>query len=46
MRAHQVACLPVVVDGRLVGIVSERDFLRIAGDLLDAKLAESEPART
>jgi CBS domain-containing protein len=39
MRARKVACLPVVVEGRLVGIVSERDFLRIAGDLLDAKLS-------
>ncbi|MGQ0721805.1 MAG: CBS domain-containing protein [Candidatus Eiseniibacteriota bacterium] len=45
MRARKVACLPVVVDGRLVGIVSERDFLRVAGDLLDAKLgAGSDPA--
>jgi CBS domain-containing protein len=43
MRARKVACLPVVVDGRLVGIVSERDFLRVAGDLLDAKLAGSDP---
>lgn len=34
MRQRKVACLPVVADGRLVGIVSERDFLRIAADLL------------
>jgi CBS domain-containing protein len=35
MRHHKVSCLPVVKDGRLVGIVSERDFLPIAYDLLD-----------
>jgi CBS domain-containing protein len=38
MREKKVACLPVTVDGRLVGIVSERDFLRVAGALLDAHL--------
>ncbi|HMB70087.1 MAG TPA: CBS domain-containing protein [bacterium] len=38
MREKKVACLPVTVDGRLVGIVSERDFLRVAGALLDAQL--------
>jgi CBS domain-containing protein len=34
MREHKVACLPVVTDGRIVGIISERDFLRVAGDVL------------
>ena len=34
MRDKKVACLPVVTNGKLVGIVSERDFMRIAGDLL------------
>ncbi|HMB67797.1 MAG TPA: glutamate-cysteine ligase family protein [bacterium] len=37
MRKHKVACLPVVTGGRLVGIVSERDFLRIAGELLTSQ---------
>jgi CBS domain-containing protein len=41
MREKKVACLPVTVDGRLVGIVSERDFLRVAGALLDAHLREN-----
>jgi CBS domain-containing protein len=39
MRQHRVSALPVVVDGKLVGIVSERDFLQIAYDLLDDQLA-------
>ncbi|MGH2569937.1 MAG: CBS domain-containing protein, partial [bacterium] len=39
MRSRKVACLPVVTeDNRLVGIVSERDFLRVAGELLLASL--------
>ncbi|MEZ5063625.1 MAG: glutamate-cysteine ligase family protein [bacterium] len=40
MRRRKVACLPVVTDGRLVGIVSERDFLRVAGNLLLTRLRE------
>jgi len=43
MRERKVACLPVVVDGRLVGILSERDFLRVAGDLMTAQLRGDEP---
>jgi len=38
MRTHRVSCLPVVSDGKLVGIVSERDFLPIAYDLLEERL--------
>jgi CBS domain-containing protein len=38
MRTKKVSCLPVVTDGKLVGIVSERDFLRIAYDLLEDRL--------
>jgi CBS domain-containing protein len=41
MRQKRVACLPVVTDGRLVGIVSERDFLRVAGEMLMSQLGES-----
>jgi CBS domain-containing protein len=40
MRKHKVACLPVVVEDRLVGIVTEHDFLRVAGDLLTQRLRE------
>jgi len=38
MRSHKVSCLPVVSEGKLVGIISERDFLPIAYDLLDKRM--------
>jgi CBS domain-containing protein len=38
LREHQVSCLPVVKEGRLVGIVSERDFMPIAYHLLEERL--------
>jgi len=40
MRKHRISCLPVVKDERLVGIVTERDFMRIAGTLLEEMLRE------
>ncbi len=39
MREHKVSCLPVVDQGKLVGIVSERDFLPVAYELLEERLA-------
>jgi CBS domain-containing protein len=48
MRLHKVGCLPVVESGKLVGIVTERDFMNVAGQLLEAVLqgraAEVPPA--
>lgn len=38
MRQKRVSCLPVVSDGKLVGILSERDFLPIAYDLLEERM--------
>ncbi len=40
MKRHGVSCLPVVQDGALVGIVTEADFIEVAGTLLEAKLRE------
>jgi CBS domain-containing protein len=40
MRKHKVSCLPVIKAGRLVGIVSERDFMSIAYELLEERLQE------
>jgi CBS domain-containing protein len=40
MRRHRIGCLPVVKDGRLVGIVTERDFMDVAAELMEEKLRE------
>jgi CBS domain-containing protein len=40
MRKHRISCLPVVRDDRLVGLVTEHDFMRIARVLLEEMLAE------
>jgi len=40
MRTYGVGCLPVVRQGRLVGIVTESDFMDIARELLEKKLSE------
>ena len=45
MRQHKVGCLPVIDDEeRLVGIVTERDFILISEPLLDEFLAGTEDA--
>jgi CBS domain-containing protein len=44
MRRLRVGCLPVVHDGRLVGIVTEEDFMEIASKLLEERLGD-EPAK-
>ena len=38
MRQHEVSALPVVNAGKLVGIVSESDFMPLAYDLLEDHL--------
>lgn len=40
MRDRKVGALPVTRDGQLVGIITEADFSRIAGKLLDERLEE------
>ena len=35
MRKHRISCLPVVRDGRLVGVVTEGDFMAVTSDLLE-----------
>jgi len=42
MRDRSVSCLPVVKDGKLVGLVTERDFMPIAYQLLAERLREDE----
>jgi CBS domain-containing protein/gamma-glutamylcysteine synthetase len=42
MRKHRIGCLPVVKDGKLVGIVTERDFMNVSAELLEQKLKETK----
>ncbi|MCG8454688.1 MAG: CBS domain-containing protein, partial [Holophagales bacterium] len=35
MKAERIACLPVVEDGHLVGIITERDFIKVTDKLLE-----------
>ncbi len=43
MRSHKISSLPVVQDGRLIGIITEKDFIHLAGQLLDESMGgESE----
>ena len=41
MRRHSVPCLPVVQDGHLVGLVTEHNFLDIAGQLMTRRLEDT-----
>ncbi len=42
MRKHKVGCLPVVEEGmRLVGIITERDLIRVAAMLFEKHLREN-----
>ena len=40
MREKKIGALPVVREGQLVGIITESDFIEIAGQLLDENLDE------
>ena len=35
LQTHKYGCLPVVVDGRLVGIITDSDFIEIAINLIE-----------
>ncbi len=43
MRKYQISCLPVVDQGRLVGILTERDFVKIARPVLEDFLTNRLP---
>lgn len=40
MREKGQGCLPVIKDGELVGLITESDFMGIAGKLMEQKLRE------
>ena len=42
MRKNKVGCLPVVEDRRLVGIITERDLIRVAAMLFEKHLRENQ----
>ena len=42
MRNRKVGCLPVVEDMRLVGIITERDLIRVAAMLFEKHLRENQ----
>ncbi|MCB0637087.1 MAG: CBS domain-containing protein, partial [Lewinella sp.] len=37
MRENKIGCLPVVHNGELVGMITEMDFVRISGRLIERK---------
>ncbi len=40
MRKHGISCLPVIQDDRLIGLITEHDFMRVARVLLEEMLSE------
>ena len=46
MQNNKIGCLPVVDDGRLVGILTSYDFLAAAARIFREHLGESNPANT
>ena len=42
LEKHRIGCLPVVTDGKLVGIITDTDFVGVAINLLE-QLEDSEP---
>ncbi|MGC6486206.1 MAG: glutamate-cysteine ligase family protein [Planctomycetota bacterium] len=42
MRTHRIGSLPVVEEGRLVGIITERDLIRVAAMLFERQLREND----
>ncbi len=42
LEKHQIGCLPVMDDGKMVGIITETDFVAVAINLLE-QLESTEP---
>jgi CBS domain-containing protein len=37
LQERRVGCLPVVSEGKLIGLLTETDLLRVLGQMLDAQ---------
>lgn len=46
MRDNRIGCLPVVKNGELIGIITEMDFLRISGRLIERQEKRLGKARS
>ena len=42
MRDRGIGALPVVKDGQLVGIITQHDFMKVARELLESQLLETD----
>ena len=40
MRQSRVGCLPVVMDGKLVGLITEADLIEVSAKLLEEQLRQ------
>jgi CBS domain-containing protein len=40
MKRREVGCVPVLKEGRLVGAVTEHDFMEVAAELIQDHLEE------
>ena len=40
MRQNGISCLPVVKEQRLVGLITERDLMNVAAELLEERLKQ------
>jgi CBS domain-containing protein len=42
MRRFGIGCLPVLHDGKLVGLITEEDFMDLATKLLEEQMGATE----
>ena len=42
MRERRVSCLPVVEDGKLVGVITEADLIEVSSKLLENYLRDAQ----
>ncbi|MCB0307448.1 MAG: CBS domain-containing protein, partial [Calditrichaeota bacterium] len=45
MRKHKIGCLPVVNDGKLLGVITELNFMNFSEETIQALIRDSEQVR-